>query len=110
MAHQESRTTSDVMERLMDRDPDLRREWWRTALARAVTIEIIRHRADNGLSQAEPAQHFKMHQPTIPKLEEGKQNPSIAILRRLSEKLEVNLAINIHSAVVGVEPLIKASA
>lgn len=110
MAYKESKTTSEVMEGIMVRDPELRKEWERTALARAVAIEIIRYRAENGLSQAELAQRLRMHQPAIARLEEGEHNPSIAMLRRLSEKLGVNLTINIHSGGVEVEPLIKASA
>lgn len=109
-ALKESKTTSEVMEGVMARDPELRKERERTALARAVAIEIIHYRAENDLSQAGLAQRLKMHQPAIARLEEGEHNPSIAMLRRLSEKLGINLMINIHSGRVEVEPLIKASA
>ena len=109
MAYKESKTTGEVMERLIERDPKLRQEWERTTLARAAAIEIIRYRAENDLSQAELAQRLNMHQPAISRPGEGEHNPSIAILRRLSEKLEVNMTINIHSGDVDVEPLIKAS-
>ncbi len=44
MAYKESKTTGEVMEGLVERDPKLRQEWERTALARAVAIEIIRYR------------------------------------------------------------------
>ena len=32
-------------------DPEFRAEWMRTALARAVALEIVRHRGARGLSQ-----------------------------------------------------------
>ena len=51
-----------------------------------------------------------MHQPAIARLEEGEHNPSIDMLRRLSEKLEIDLNINIHAGELDVERLIKASA
>ncbi len=110
MAYKESKTTGEVMEGLVERDPKLRQEWERTALARAVAIEIIRYRAENDVSQAELAKRLNIHQPAIAMLEEGEHNPSIAILRRLSEKLGVNMTINIHSGGVDVEPLTKESA
>lgn len=34
-------------------DPELRKEWERAALARVVAIEVIRYRAEHGISQTE---------------------------------------------------------
>ena len=49
-------TNEQAIEERMEADPEFRAEWERTALARAVAIEIIRYRADmlsrSGLSQS----------------------------------------------------------
>jgi ribosome-binding protein aMBF1 (putative translation factor) len=104
-----TKTGKEVLDGLLE-DPEFRKEWERTALARAVAIEVIRYRAEHGISQTELGRRLGMHQPAIARLEEGEHNPSIDMLRRLSEKLEIDLNINIHAGELDVERLIKASA
>lgn len=104
-----TKTGKEVLDSLLE-DPEFRREWERTALARAVAIEVIRYRAEHGISQTELGRRLGMHQPAIARLEEGEHNPSIDMLRRLSEKLGIDLNINIHSGELDVGRLDKASA
>ena len=99
----------EVLDGLLE-DPEFRKEWERTALARAVAIEVVKYRAEHGISQTELGRRLGMHQPAIARLEEGEHNPSIDMLRRLSERLEIDLNINIHAGELDVERLIKASA
>ena len=103
-----TKTGKEVLDGLLE-DPEFRKEWERTALARAVAIEVIRYRAEHGISQTELGRRLGMHQPAIARLEEGEHNPSIYMLRRLSEKLEIDVNINIHAGELDVERLIKAS-
>lgn len=91
------------------KDPEFRDEWNKTALARTVAIEVIKYRAENGLSQTELGRLLGMHQPAISRLEEGEQTPSIEMLTRLSKKLGIDLAISIHSGGVDVERLAEVS-
>lgn len=102
-------TDDEVMEECL-KNPEFRKEWERTALARAVAIEVIRYRAEHGISQTELGRRLGMHQPAIARLEEGEHNPSIDMLRRLSQKLGIDLNINIHSGALQVECAVKASA
>lgn len=92
------------------KDPEFRKEWEQTALARAVALEVIRYRAGHSISQTELGRRLGMHQPAISRLEEGDQTPSIDMLKRLSEKLGISLNIHIHSGELEVERPTKASA
>ena len=105
----ELKTDDEVMEECL-KNPEFRKEWERAALARAVAIEVIRYRAEHGISQTELGRRLGMHQPAIARLEEGEHNPSIDMLRRLSQKLGIDLNINIHSGALQVECAVKASA
>lgn len=78
------------------RDPDFRREWERTAVARAVAVKVIAYRAEHGLSQRALAQELGMTQPQVARLEAGEHNPTIDTLARLAEALDVEFAIDVH--------------
>jgi transcriptional regulator with XRE-family HTH domain len=78
------------------RDPDFRREWERTAVARAVAVKVVAYRAEHRLSQRALAQRLGMTQPQIARLEAGEHNPTIDTLARLAEALDVEFAIDIH--------------
>lgn len=68
-------------------DPAFREYWEKTALARAVSIAVIRHRSEHGLSQRQLAQQLGMAHPQIARLELGEHNPSIETLQRLARGL-----------------------
>jgi transcriptional regulator with XRE-family HTH domain len=91
-------THEQVLAEHLDADPEYRREWGRTALARAVAVKVISHRAEHGLSQTALAGCLKMTQPAVARLESGQHNPAFPMLLRLSEALGVELAIDISPA------------
>ncbi|WP_052606852.1 helix-turn-helix domain-containing protein [Acidithrix ferrooxidans] len=70
--------------------PEFCKEWERIALARAVAIEVIKYRMEQGISRTELGRKLGMHQPAISRFEEGDQTPSIDMLKRLSEKLGID--------------------
>ncbi len=78
------------------RDPDFRREWERTAVARAVAVKVVAYRAEHGLSQRALARRLGMTQPQLARLEAGEHNPTIDTLARLAETLDVEFAIDVH--------------
>lgn len=80
------------------RDPAFRAEWERTALARAVAIKVVGYRGEHGLSQSELGRILEMPQSQVARLEIGEHNPNIETLTRLSQKLGLELSINIHPA------------
>lgn len=95
-------THEEVLAEHLDADPEHRREWERTALARAVAVKVIAYRAEHGLSQTALAGRLKMSQPAVARLESGEHNPTFPTLLRLSDALGIELAIDI--APTGQEP------
>jgi ribosome-binding protein aMBF1 (putative translation factor) len=87
-------TASESLKKRL-RDPEFRREWERTALARAVALRLVEYRADNGLSQSALARKLQMQQPAIARLEAGDHNPSVDTLMRLSQGLGIDFHIDI---------------
>ena len=78
------------------RDPDFKREWDRTALARAVALKVLAHRVDHSLSQRGLAKQLGMTQPQVARLEAGEHNPTIDTLARLAQTLDIEFAIDVH--------------
>ncbi len=95
-------THEEVLAGHLDADPDYRREWERTALARAVAVKVVAYRAERGLSQTALAKKLKMSQPAVARLESGEHNPTFPMLLRISDALGVELAIDITPS--GREP------
>lgn len=95
-------THEEVLAAHLDSDPEYRREWERTALARAVAVKVIAYRAEHGLSQTALAKQLKMSQPAVARLESGEHNPTFPTLLRISDALGIELAIDITPS--GHEP------
>jgi len=68
------------------RDPEVRAEYERTALAHAVAMRVIKYRTERGLSQSALARRLGMQQPAIARLEAGVHQPSLATLARLARR------------------------
>ncbi len=102
MTNPRTATASDSLKKRL-RDPDFRREWDRTALARAVALRLVEYRADNGLSQTALARKLQMQQPAIARLEAGDHNPSVDTLVRLSQGLGIDFHIDITPKHVEVQ-------
>jgi DNA-binding XRE family transcriptional regulator len=69
-------THEEVLAGHLDADPDYRREWERTALARAIAVKVIAYRAEHDLSQTALAKQLGMSQPAVARLESGEHNPT----------------------------------
>lgn len=78
------------------RDPELQREWDRTAVARAVALKVLTYRTEHGFSQRALAKKLDMTQPQLARLEAGEHNPTIDTLARLAQTLDLEFAIDIH--------------
>lgn len=77
------------------RDPAFRREWERTALARAVALGIIRYRTKQGLSQRGLAEILGWKPAQVARLEQGEHTPSIDTLLHLSRRLGLRFGLSI---------------
>lgn len=95
-------THEEVLDEHLDADPAYRREWERTALARAVAVKVIACRAEHGLSQTALGKRLRMSQPAVARLESGEHNPTFPMLLRISDALGIELAIDITPS--GREP------
>lgn len=80
------------------RDPEFRREWERTALARAVALDVIRYRAKHELSQRRLAELLAWKPAQVARLEQAEHNPSIDTLVHLSQRLGLRFALSIGPA------------
>ena len=98
------RTTKEIREAQLERDPEFRAFWERTALARAVATVLIGYRVEHGLTQTQLARQLGMRQPQVARLEIGEHTPSLDTLRRLSELLGMRLILAISPAVKGTPP------
>lgn len=76
-------------------DPAARAEWNRTALARAVAVQLTQYRAEHQLSQTALARTLGMKQPAIARLESGDHNPSIDTLWKLASGLGIEFHIDV---------------
>lgn len=88
------RSATDVLKRQLA-EPEVRAQWDRTALARAVARRLIQYRADHNLSQTRLAKMLDMQQPAVARLESGEHPPSIETLVRLSDILSMEVLIDI---------------
>jgi ribosome-binding protein aMBF1 (putative translation factor) len=77
-------------------DPDFRKEWERTALARWLAVEVAHYRAENGLSQRQLAERLGVHQPDVARMESGEHTPTLERLIRVAKGLDIELMIDIR--------------
>jgi predicted transcriptional regulator len=82
----------------INRDPEFRAEWERTALARMVAAELVGYRSDHGLSQKALGERLGCSQPNVAKLESGEHNPTIDTLVDVSRALGIEFMIDIAPA------------
>jgi transcriptional regulator with XRE-family HTH domain len=77
-------------------DPNVRAEWERTTLARAVALQVVGYRGQHRLTQKALAERLGMKQPQVARLESGEHNPSIDTLARLAGVMEIEFNIDIR--------------
>jgi ribosome-binding protein aMBF1 (putative translation factor) len=77
------------------RDPEFRREWERTALAREVAAAIVAYRGAHKLSQRALAERLGWRPSVVSRLEAAEHNPSIDTLVELSRKLGLKMRIEV---------------
>lgn len=80
------------------RDREFRELWERTALARAIALELVSYRSRHDLTQRDLAEKLGMKQPQVARLECGDVNPSIETLSRLAERLSLEIALDFRPA------------
>lgn len=84
----------DLAERL--REPGFRAHWEKTALARAVAMEVRRFRYEKSLSQTEFGEKVDMKQPQVSRLEAAELVPSLGTLVRVCGVIGIEMQITIR--------------
>ncbi|MGQ0774899.1 MAG: helix-turn-helix transcriptional regulator [Pseudonocardiales bacterium] len=88
-------TSADEVKAEALRNPAVRVEWDRTAMAREVASRVVRYRVEHGLSQAGLAAILGVSQPYVARLESGDQLPTLATLVRLAQRLGLEFHIDV---------------
>ncbi|MDQ2882842.1 MAG: helix-turn-helix domain-containing protein [Actinomycetota bacterium] len=94
MKHSELTSADEVKAEAL-RNPAVRAEWDRTAVAREVASRVVRYRVEHGLSQAELGAKLGVSQPYVARLESGDQTPTLATLARLAQRLGLEFHIDV---------------
>jgi transcriptional regulator with XRE-family HTH domain len=92
----------DVLDESLQ-DSEVRAEWDRTAIARDVSIWLLRYRRDHGLTQQELAAILEWKQSAVARLESGEHEPSLSTLRHLVDRLGATARIEIESDRIAVQ-------
>jgi len=82
----------------MSAEPEFAAAWQRLALAREVSHELLRFRADHRLNQRKLAELLGVSQPRIVELESGEVNPRIETLIDIARQTGIEFAIDISPA------------
>lgn len=88
-------TSADEVKAEALRNPEVRVEWDRTAMARDVASRVVRYRVEHELSQAELGTKPGVSQPYVARLESGDQSPTLATLVRLAQRLGLEFHIDV---------------
>jgi DNA-binding XRE family transcriptional regulator len=78
------------------KDPEFRRLWERTALARWLAVEVAHYRTEHELSQRDLADRLGVQQPDIARMELGEHTPSWDRLIRIVSGLGIEMMIDIR--------------
>ena len=97
-------TSLDDALRQASQDDDFRAEWERTVLARSIANQIVKYRADHGLSQRALAAKLGVSQAVVGRLELGEHEPKLSTLSRLSRVLGMRFDIAVHPVDRNVAP------
>lgn len=95
MRPNELRTAEQVHQEDM-RDSEYRAEWERTALGRAVSLAVVRYRAQHELTQTGLAKLLGWTQPQVARLEDDDVQPSLQTLRHLADRLGMRFVITVE--------------
>jgi predicted transcriptional regulator len=77
------------------KDPEVAAELARTAVANQLAILVVQYRVEHGMTQTALARQLGMRQPAIARLEAGDHEPSVAMLARLANKLDITLRLDL---------------
>jgi transcriptional regulator with XRE-family HTH domain len=104
----ETPTAGELIAQELNEDRDFRAGWQRLAFARHVAVQLIRYRAENGLSQSALADKLGISQPRVVKLESGEHNPRIETIIDITRQTGIEFAFDSAPATAQPKLLTKA--
>ncbi len=102
-------TAGELIARELNEDREFRAEWQRLAFARHVAVELIRYRAEHGLSQGALAKRLELSQPRVAKLESGEYNPRIETIIDITRTTSIEFAFDSAPSAAPPKLLTKAA-
>ncbi|WP_018347689.1 helix-turn-helix domain-containing protein [Longispora albida] len=84
-------------------NPDFRKLWEVSTLARDVAVQIVRYRAEHNLTQAELGRLTGMTQPAVARLESGDEPPTLKTLARVTAATGLTFHLAVAHGVVHLE-------
>ena len=75
------------------RDPELKKEWDASEEEYQLINSLIKARVESGLTQKGLSERSGINQANISKIENGVYNPTVNILRKLAEAMNMELKI-----------------
>lgn len=88
----------DLVSAELAADPEFAEVWERLAVARLVAAQLIRYRAERGLSQRALAIELGVSQPRVVELESGEKSPTFDTLVKIAAATGSEFAIDIAPA------------
>lgn len=79
------------------RDPEFKAEYEKLEPEYKIIRQILALRREKNITQAELARLVNAKQPSIARLESGKHNPSLKLLKKIAEVLDTKLDIRFIS-------------
>ena len=91
-----ARSARDLVSEDLERDPEFRLEWERTAPAHAVALVVVGYLAKHKLSQRKLAELLGWKPSQVARLELGEHSPSLDTLIFLSQRVGLRLMLTIN--------------
>lgn len=83
----------DLKKRL--KDPEFRKAWEESELEYQIATQLIEARLSKKLSQRDLARKMKTSQAVVSRIESMNANPSVSLLKRFAQTLNVKLTVSI---------------
>lgn len=79
------------------KDPEFKKAWEESELEYQIATQLIEARLAKNLSQRDLAKKMKTSQAVISRLESMNANPSLSLLKRITQALNVKLTVNFRT-------------
>lgn len=76
------------------KDPEFKKAWEESRLEYQLARQLIKKRLERKMSQRELARKVKTTQAVISRIETMQANPSLSLLKRIAQTLDVKLNLN----------------